>query len=193
MSWRTLVTGFPVKDFLKPCSASRPSMNVLMATSLKLPFISLKISQYLSEYVFRVSPSLMDKDNKEAKGRGTLLHVMKWDQNAWVSSLKESMEPALRPLNHLIATGPKLDGNTLHIKGLFLECTAILWLKWLTCSTGSVLPLYMVNVGCVNCRRSLPPSIQHVKCDLEIWLNALLMASFPRPIKEEFLFLRSWW
>ena len=52
-----------------------------------------------------------------------------------------------RPLNHLIATGPKLDGNTLHIRALLLECIAILWLKWLTYSTGSVLPLYMVKVG----------------------------------------------
>ena len=74
--------GFPVKDFLKPCSTGRPSLSVLKATSSKLPSISLKISQYLSKYVFRVSPSFMDKDNKEAKGRGTLLHVMKWDPNA---------------------------------------------------------------------------------------------------------------
>ena len=101
------------------------------------------------------------------------------------------MEAALRPLNHLIATGPKLDGNTLHIKGLFLECMAILWLKWLTCSTGSILPLYMVNVGCMNHRESLPPSIQRVKGDLEIWLSALLIALFPRATKGEFLFLRS--
>ena len=168
MSWQILVTGFPVKDFLKSCSAGRPSLKVLMATSSKSSSISLNISQYLSEYVFRVSPSLMDRDNKEAKGQGTLLHVMKWDPNAWVSSLKESMEPALRPSNHLIAIGPKLDGNTLHIKALFLECTTILWLKWLTCSTGSVLPLYIMNVGWVNRRGSLSPSIQRVKGDLEI-------------------------
>ena len=133
----------------------------------------------------------MDKDNKEAKGRGTLLHVMKRNPNTLVSSFKESMKLALRPSNHLIAICPKLDGNTLHIKGSFLECTAILWLKWLTCSTRLVLPLYMVNVGCVNCRGSLPPSIQRVKGDLEIWLSALLMASFPRPTEDEFLFMRS--
>ena len=184
MSWRMLVTGFPVKDFLKLCSAGRPSLKVLMATWLKSPSISLNISQYLSEYVFRVSPSFMDKENKEAKDRETLLHVIKWDPNAWVSSLKESMGLALRPSNHLIAIGPKLDGNTLHIKASFLECTAILWLKWLTCSTWFVLPLYIVNVSWVNRRGSLPPSIQHMKGDLEIWLSALLIASFPRPTEE---------
>ena len=159
MSWRILVTGFPIKDFLKPCLAGRPSLNVLMATSSKSPFISLNISQYLSEYVFRVFPSLMERDNKEAKDWGTLLHVIKWDPNAWVSSLKESMKLALRPSNYLIATSPKLDRNIFHIKGLFLECTVILWLKWLTCSIGSVLPLYIVNVGWVNRWGSLLPSI----------------------------------
>ena len=68
----------------------------------------------------------MDKDSRESKGRGILLHVIKLEPNARVSSLKESMESALRPLNHLIATGPKLDGNTLHIKASSLEWTAIL-------------------------------------------------------------------
>ena len=58
------------------------SLKVLMATSSKSPSISLNISQYLSEYVFRVSSSLMDRDNKEAKGQGTLLHVIKRDPNA---------------------------------------------------------------------------------------------------------------
>ena len=72
---------------------------------------------------------------------------MKPDLKAGVSSLKESMEPAPRPSNHLIAIGPKLEGNTLHIKVSFLECTTILLLKWLTCSIGSFQPLYMVNVG----------------------------------------------
>jgi len=80
----------------------------------------------------------MDMDNKESKGQGTLLHVIKRDPNARVSSLKESMEPAPRPSNHLMATSPKLEGNTLHIKALFLECIVILWLKWLTCFIGSV-------------------------------------------------------
>ena len=68
----------------------------------------------------------MDKDNKESEGRGTLLYVIKWDSNAQVSSLKELMELALKPSNHLIAIGPKLDGNTLHIKTSFLVCIAIL-------------------------------------------------------------------
>ena len=68
----------------------------------------------------------MDMDNRESKGRGTLLQVMKRDPIARVSSLKESMEPAPRALNHLIATSPKLDGNILHIKASFLKCTTIL-------------------------------------------------------------------
>ena len=82
-----------------------------MATSWKLPSISLNISRYLSEYIFKVSPSLMDIDNKESKGRWTLLHVIKRYPNAQVSSLKESIELAPRPSNHLIATVLKLDGK----------------------------------------------------------------------------------
>ena len=46
------------------------------------------------------------------------------------------MELAPKLSNHIMATGPKLEGNTLHNKASFLECTAILWLKWLTYSTG---------------------------------------------------------
>ena len=163
-----------------------------MATSLKSPSISLNISHYRSEYVFRVSPSLMDKASKEAKGWGALLQVIKRDSNVWVSSLKELMDLALIPSNHLIATGPKLDEKTLHIKASFLECTAIFWLKWLTCSTRFVLPLYKVKVGWVNRRGNLPSSIQRVKGNLEIWLSALLIASFTRPLEDELLFLRPW-
>ena len=37
---------------------------------------------------------------------------------------------------------------------------------------------------------SFPPLILRVKGDLEIWLSALLIASFPRPLEDEFLFLR---
>ena len=131
ISWRTLLTSFLAKDFLKSCSAGRPTLKVLTATSSKSLSISLNISQYLFEYVFRVSPSHMNMDNRESKGRGTLLHVIKRDPNTRVSSLKKSMEPVPRPSNHLIATGPKLDGSTLYIKALFLEWSAILWLKWL--------------------------------------------------------------
>ena len=68
----------------------------------------------------------MDKDNSESKGRGTLLHVTKREPKAWVSSLKEFMELALKPSNHLIATGPRLEGNTLHIKASSFEWMAIL-------------------------------------------------------------------
>ena len=95
-------------------------------------------------------------DNKESSGWGTLLHVMKWDSNAYVSSLKEPIEPAFRPSNHPIVTGSKLDGNTLHIKVSFSKWTAILWLKWLMYSKGSVRSLCMVNVGLVNLWGSLP-------------------------------------
>ena len=58
----------------------------------------------------------MVMDNKESKGQGTLLQVTKRDSNARISSLKELIEVSPRPSNHLIATGPKLDGNTLHIR-----------------------------------------------------------------------------
>ena len=98
---------------------------MLMATLLKSPSISLNISQYLSKYVFRVSPSHMDKDSMESMGRGTLVHVIKREPNARVSSLKESMESVLRPSNHLIAMGSRLDRNILHIKASSLEWTII--------------------------------------------------------------------
>ena len=39
---------------------------------LKVTMYLIVHLQYLSEYVFRVSPSCIDKDNKESKGRGTL-------------------------------------------------------------------------------------------------------------------------
>ena len=157
---------------------------------IEFPSISMNISQYLLEYVFRVFPSCMVMDNKESKGQGTLLRqVTKRAPNARINFLMELIEPSPRLSNHLIATSPKLDGNTLHIKTSFLEWTTILWLKWLTCSTGSVQPLYMVNVGWVNRRWSFPPSILHVKGDLEIWFNTLLIASFPRPLRDGLLFL----
>ena len=63
----------------------------------------------------------MDKDSKESKGQGTLLLVMKQEPKAWVNCLKELTEFGLRSSNHLIATGPKLDENTLHIKASSLE------------------------------------------------------------------------
>ena len=43
MSWRTLLTGFLVKDFLNSCSACRLILKVLIATSSKFPSISLNI------------------------------------------------------------------------------------------------------------------------------------------------------
>ena len=91
--------------------------------------------------MFRVSPSYMDNDSNALKGRGALLFVTKQEPKASVSYLYKSTEFFLKPLNHLIATGPKLDRKTLHISAFFLEWTAIFWLNWLTCSTGFVLPL----------------------------------------------------
>ena len=44
---------------------------------------------------------------------------MKREPKAWVKCLKELTEFGLRPSNHLIATGPKLDTNTLHIKAKY--------------------------------------------------------------------------
>ena len=52
--------------------------------------------------------------------------VMKREPKACVSCLKESMEFGWRTSNHLIAMGPKLDGNTLHINAFSLEWTTIL-------------------------------------------------------------------
>ena len=121
MSRHTLLIGFLVNDFLKSCSVGRPTLKFLMATSLKSPSISLNISQYLSEYVFKVSLSHMVIDNRESEGRGTLLQVTNQAPNALVISLKELIEPSLRPSNYLIAIGARLDGNTLHIKISFLE------------------------------------------------------------------------
>ena len=71
------------------------------------------------------SPSRIDIDNKDPNGNGTLLHVMKRAPKDWVSFLKESIKFALRPLNHLIAIGPKLDENILHIRASSFEWTAI--------------------------------------------------------------------
>ena len=71
----------------------------------------------------------MDNDSNALKDRGALLFVTKQKPKAWVSCLYESTEFAFKPLNHLIATGPKLDGKTLHISASFLEWTAILWLN----------------------------------------------------------------
>ncbi|XP_050255090.1 late embryogenesis abundant protein At1g64065-like [Quercus robur] len=70
---------------------------------------------------------------------------MKQEPKAWVNYLKEPKEFGLKPSNHLIAIGPKLNRNTLYIKALSLEWTAILWLNWLTCSTWSIQSLYIVK------------------------------------------------
>ena len=63
----------------------------------------------------------MDIDNKDPKRKGTLLYVIKRAPKDWVSFLKESIEFAFKPLNHLITIKPKLDGKILHIKASSLE------------------------------------------------------------------------
>ena len=132
-------------------------------------------------------------DNKESKGRGTLLQITNWALKALVSSWKKLIDPSSNPSNYLITTGPKLDKNTLHIKASFFEWTTILWLKWLTCSTGSVLLLYMVNVGWVNHRGSFLPSIFSVNGDLDIWRKTLPIASFSKPLRDRHLLLCLLW
>ena len=63
----------------------------------------------------------MDKDSKDPKGNGTLLHKKKRAAEDWVSFLKESIEFAFKPLNHLNTIRPRLDGKILHIKASSLE------------------------------------------------------------------------
>ena len=162
------MTSIPVRDFLKPCSAGRPTLKVLKATSSKSSLILLNISQYLLEYAFTDSPSFIEMDNKESRDWGTLLHVINREQNDWVSFLKELIELVFSPSNHLIGIGLKLDGNTLHIKALSWEWTTIFCLNWLTCSTEFVQPLYMANVGWWNRLGSFAFFIPRVKGDFEI-------------------------
>ena len=135
-------------------------------------------------------------DNKESKGWGTLLHVINREQNDLVSFLKELIKLVFSPSNHLIDISPKLDGNTLHIKALSWEWMVIFCLNWLTCSTRSVRPLYMANVGWWNCLRSFAFSIPSVKGDLEIWLNAFARRAPAFPLAKMLFFTGegfTWW
>ena len=63
----------------------------------------------------------MDIESKDSRDNGTLLHVIKQAPKDWISFLKESIEFAFKPLNHLIAIGPRLDGKILHIKASSLK------------------------------------------------------------------------
>ena len=112
---------------------------------------------------------------------------MNWEQNDWVSFLKELIEFVLSLSNHLIDIDPKLDGNTLHIKASSWELTVIFCLNWLTCSTRFVQPLYMANVGWWKRLGSFAFSIPRVKGDLEIWLNVFFITSVPTPLREGLL------
>ena len=55
---------------------------------IKIAINLVKHLPVLSEYTFMDSLSLIDMDNKESKGWGTLLHVINQEQNAWVSFFK---------------------------------------------------------------------------------------------------------
>ena len=68
----------------------------------------------------------MDNESKESRGLRTRLHVTNLAPNAFVSSSKDPIDPSSRPSNHLMATGLRLEGKTLHINTLFLEWMAIL-------------------------------------------------------------------
>ena len=64
-------------------------------------------------------------DNKESTGLGTLLQVINLALNALVNSSKDPIDPFLKALNQRMATGPRLERNTLHIRASLLAWTAI--------------------------------------------------------------------
>ena len=109
-----------------------------------------------------------------------------------MSFLKELIEFVLSSSNLLIGIGPRLDGNTLHSKASSWEWMTIFYLNWLTCSTGSIQPLYMANVGWWKHLGSFAFSIPHVKGDLEIWLKAFFITSVPTPLREGLLHFLLW-
>ena len=118
-------------------------------------------------------------DKRKSNNLGTLLHVKNLAPNAFVNFSKDFIDLSFRESNHLIATGLRLEGKTLHMRALLPEWTAIFWLKWLTCSTRSNLPFYWVKVDYENRWGSLALLILLTKGDLEICRSALLMTSFP--------------
>ena len=112
INWCISYADFIVRDFLRSEFMGSPTLKVQTATSLKSPSISLKSSQYLSEYVFKDFPSLVATESKESKGLGTLLHVTNLAPNIFVNSSYDLIDPSSSPLNHLMAVGPRLDGKT---------------------------------------------------------------------------------
>ena len=77
----------------------------------------------------RVSPSLMAIDGKESTDLGTLLQVMNLVPNALVSTSKDPIDPSFNASNLRMATGSKLEGNTLHIRASQLAWTTHLLTK----------------------------------------------------------------
>ena len=53
--------------------------------------------------------------------RNTYVLIVNLASNAPVSSSIECIDPSSRLSNHLMATEPRLEGKTLHIRALFLE------------------------------------------------------------------------
>ena len=117
---------------------------------------------------------------------------MNREQNDWVSFLKELIEFSFSPSNHLICISTRLDGKTLHSKASSWEWIAIFYLNWLTCSIGSVQPLYMANVGWWKHLGSFAFSIPRVKGDLEIWLKTFFKTSVPTSLREGLLRFLLW-
>ena len=63
-------------------------------------------------------------DSKEFTGLGTLLQVMNLAPKAFVNSSKDPIDLSSKASNQRMAMGPKLEGNTLHIRDLLLAWTA---------------------------------------------------------------------
>ena len=68
-----------------------------------------------------------------------------------------------------MATGSKLDGNTLHIRASFLECTTILWLKWLTLHR-----IYSTIIHSECWLSKLPRKSPFLNSTREMWLGNLV-------------------
>ena len=126
INWCISCMSFIMRDFLRSKFIGSPTLKVRTGTSSKSPLISLKNSQYLSEYVFKDSPFLIAIESKESKGLGILLHVTNLTPNTLVNSSYDLIDPSSNPSNYLMAMSSRVDGKTLYIRALFLEWMVIL-------------------------------------------------------------------